>query len=311
MPVISARSPAPIRFSAASSGAVRLTTQRSSPWLSRRAAHSARSSSHRPLYGASGSMPATSRMVAAAGVGGAGGEDAGGGDRRGGGDGAAVVVLAGPVDHLRGPVPGGAVPPVAAGAEQQRAVDVVRVRADGVVVAVQDHGPAVVGVPADDPCQVMPPGVGGVGDPPGAAAGPGQVVAAPGFSAGMAADRLDRGGVVDRDVRVVRERQAGDGVVGAQAVRHRAGSVQRQRSAPFKHECCKYSTALMLSSSPSAPAGRPVRPTARSRSISASAASGQAGMSVLAATVPGKLAATVTSPAGDGGKTRRIVRRIG
>jgi hypothetical protein len=50
-------SAAPIRFSAASSGAVRLTTQRSSPWLSRRTAHSARSSFQRPSYGASGSMP--------------------------------------------------------------------------------------------------------------------------------------------------------------------------------------------------------------------------------------------------------------
>jgi len=48
-------------------------------------------------------------------------------------------------------------------------------------------------------------------DPPGAVAGPGQVVAAPGSAAGMAADRLDRGGVVDGGVRVVRERQAGIG----------------------------------------------------------------------------------------------------
>jgi len=50
-----------------------------------------------------------------------------------------------------------------------------------------------------------------VGDPPGAAAGPGQVVAAPGSAAGMAADHLDRGGVVERDARVVRERQPGIG----------------------------------------------------------------------------------------------------
>src|SRR5580658_7257990 len=100
----------------------------------------------------------------------------------------------------------------------------------------------------------MPPGVGGEGDPPGVAAGSGRVFAAPGFTAGMAANRLDRGGVADGDVRVVREWQAGDGVVGAQAVRHRAGSVQRQCCAPFKHECCKYTTAPTLDNSLSAPA---------------------------------------------------------
>lgn len=124
------------------------------------------------------------------------------------------------VPDLSGPVPGGAVPPVAAGAEQQRGAVPLGVQAGGVAVAHEQHGAAVLGVVAHGPAERVVDRVGGEGAP--ALVGAVRVEAAPHARALVAADGLDGlRAVVEGEVRVVDEGQARHRVVGAQAVGER------------------------------------------------------------------------------------------
>jgi hypothetical protein len=172
-------------------------------------------------------------------------EQVGGADRQRCRDRPVHVDLPGLVEQLRRPVPGRAVPPVAAGAEQQRLVLVGHVRARDVLVAVEHHRPAVLGVQAHHPAQVFPHWIGGEGDPAAVLA---PIRAAPGLPAGLPADRLDRVRVVQRQRGVVDERQVRDRVIGPHAVSHRHVLV-RQRQLSALHQCCRLITAYTRRSS--------------------------------------------------------------